>query len=468
MIKLVFIAIALFFSYMIFSSKESYKKLLWVIIGFIILHADIIVIEAPLQMPISRWLIFTLLFSELYNYKQFISEIKRFPLKNTLFLLILGSFCISIFDQRFELFYKIYNPFCEITDTYFIVFLGYYAIKNKSDIYKLAKPIIILLIIVSILGILNWVTKQNPYHELVINTYLKHDSENYKSMIRSIEGEADRYRASSTFNMTFNYGYVSSLLALFSFAIYNSGIHKLKLLAFIGTLAGLIGTVLCFSRTVLSSTIIAIVVIIIFSKSYSKKIIISAIIIILGITIYNTLPVFKKSIDSNLDIITTGGSKTEGSSVEMRQLQLKGAYKYFLKSPIIGNGYKYIDTELGWGDQDNKQLDSDMYGYESIIFQLMIEQGIVGLFTKFLLILSLLIFFLQKFNTNKNLAGLGLAVVTFFLFFSIGTGPLGSWPISMLFLGIIMKSIVLYTHNLSNGNKYEILNRNTRIQSNFS
>ena len=458
----------MFFSYMIFSSKESYKKLLWVIIGLIILHANIIVIEAPLIMPISRWLIFTLLFSELYKYNRFISELKRFPLKNTLFLLILGSFCIAIFDKRLEFFYKIYNPFCELTDTYFIVFLGYYAIKNKSDIYKLAKPIIILLIIVTILGILNWVTKQNPYHELVVNTYIKHNSAFYQALISSIEGATDRYRASSTFDMTFNYGYVSSLLALFSFAIYNSGINKLKLLAIIGSLAGLIGTVLCFSRTVLSSTIIAFVVIILFSTSFSKKIIISIIIIIFGLTIYYTLPIFKKSIDNNVDIIATGGAKTGGSSIEMRHFQLLGAYKYFLKSPIIGNGYKYISNELGWGDQDNKQLDNNMCGYESIIYQLMIEQGIIGIFTKCLLIISLIFFFLQNINTNKNLTGFGLAVVTLFLFFSIGTGPLGSWPISMLFLGIIMKSIVLNCHNIAIGKKYEILNRNTRFQSNIS
>ena len=97
-----------------------------------------------------------------------------------------------------------------------------------------------------------------------------------------------------------------------------------------------------------------------------------------------------------------------------------------------------------------------MHGFESIIYQLMIEQGIIGLITKLLLFISLIVFFLKKIKTDKNLSGLGLAIVTLFLTFSIGTGPLDAWPMSMLLLGAIIKTIVVKGRDLSKKNKQSL------------
>lgn len=454
MIKLLFFIIAIFFAFKIFGSKERYQKLLWVIIGLLLLHNSIIVTEVPLSMPISRWLLFSLIISEFCNFSAFKSEFRRFPLKNTMIVLIFGSLSIALFDNRLNFFYKFYDPFCELTETFFIVFVGYFAIKNDTDIQKLAKPLLILLIFIAFYGLFNWITKQNPYHEIIVNTYTKTGTADFESRIASIEGSTDRYRASSTFNMTFNYGYISSILALFAFAIYNGENKQLKSLSTLGIFAGLIGTVLCFSRTVFISTALAFTISIIFSTTLSKKILSILIIAITCIIMYYSVAVVKESVDNSVDIFVSGGSKLDGSSsFEMRETQLLGAYQYFLQSPIIGNGYNYIDNELGWGDRDNKQLDPDMYGFESIIYLLMIEQGIIGLITKLLLFISLIVFFLKKIKTDKNLSGLGLAIVTLFLSFSIGTGSLGAWPMSMLLLGVIIKTIVVKGRNLSKNNK---------------
>src|ERR1035437_2527169 len=136
MIKILVLIIALIFSYKIFTSKEGYKKILWVITGFMLLHGNIIVIEHPI-MPISRWLIVSLLISELYSFTKFKYEFSNFPLKRTLIILIIGSFCIGILDNRLNLFLKISTPLTELIDGYFIIFLGYFLIGNKNDIYKI-------------------------------------------------------------------------------------------------------------------------------------------------------------------------------------------------------------------------------------------------------------------------------------------------------------------------------------------
>jgi len=453
MVKVIFVIIAIFFTLKILSSKEGYEKLGWTIVGLILLHSNIFVTDIPINLPIHRWLIFSLLLNELYFHREFIGEFRSFPLKNTIIFLITGSLSIAVFDDRLSLFYKFYTPFCEITETYILIFLGYFAIDKENDIEKLAKPVLITVILIAGYGIFNWITQQNPYHELVVNNYIPDGTEYYNLLMGSLEIDGDRFRASSTFSSSFNYGYVSSLLALFSFSIYNSGSKRLKILSLIGIIGGLSGTVLCFSRTVFVATALAFATLILFSTTLTKKIVVTVVVIITGILVYNNISSAKETIDNTIDLFVTGGTKVGGSSVEMRQTQLKGAYHYFLQNPIRGNGYNYIDNELGWGDQDNKQLDQDMYGFESIIYQLMIEQGIIGLITKLLLFISLIVFFLKKVKTDKNLSGLGLAIVILFLSFSIGTGPLGTWPMTMLLLGVIIKSIVIKGRDLSKKNK---------------
>jgi hypothetical protein len=73
----------------------------------------------------------------------------------------------------------------------------------------------------------------------------------------------------------------------------------------------------------------------------------------------------------------------------------------------------------------------------------MIEQGLIGLVTKLFFFIMLLFFFLRKYAINKNLASFGLGVTIFFLLFSIGTGPLGAWPLTMILLGIVIKTILI-------------------------
>jgi len=451
MIKVIFFIIAIFFSYKIIISKEGYKKLGWTIIGLILMHGAILVTDVPINMYIHRWLIFSLLLNQLYFHREFVGEFRSFPLKNTLIVLIIGSLSIAIFDDRLNLFYKFYTPFREMTETYFLIFLGYFAINSVNDIQKLAKPILIVLLFIASFGIFNWVTKQNPYHELIVNTYIEAGTAQYNLLIYSLS-EEDRFRASSTFDQTFNYGYVSSLLALFFFSVFNSKNKELKQFSILAILGGITGTILCFSRTVLISASAAFFVLILLSTTLSKKIMVSAFIALTVFTMYFNIPSLKLSVDNSIDIFTTGGNKTAGSSLEMREIQLLGAYGYFLQSPIRGNGYGYIDNELGWGDRDHEELDPEMFGFESIVYQLMIEQGIIGLFTKSLLFISLIVFFLKKIKTNKNLSGLGLAIVVLFLSFSIGTGPLGIWPMSMLLLGAIIKTIVIKEQNIMKKN----------------
>jgi len=412
-----------------------------VIIGLVLLNGTIRVVDYPISMPIGRWLIFSLLFAVIFRYKLFKNQFNSFPFKRIIIVLILGSLSIAIFDSRLSLFEKFYSPFREITDTYFILFLGYFTIQTKEDFSKFFKPLFIVLVIITIYGIFNFGTQANPYYEWVVNNFFVGGEKDMQSMLSALDTTKSRYRATSTFSMTFNYGYVSSLLALLFF--YKLKVMtKSKLNAFLGVIFGAIGAFLSFSRTVLLTLIMGLFT----NYFYSNNVVrikYFFILLVSGILSYSFVPVIQTSVDNTFDIFLSGGDKAGGSSLEMRQVQFIGASKYFIDSPILGNGYDYINKELGWGDRDNAVLDEDMYGFESIIYQLMIEQGIVGLGTKLLFFISLIVFFLKRMQKEKALASLGLSIVVLFLTFSIGTGPLGAWPITMLLLGVIIKTIVL-------------------------
>lgn len=455
MIQILSTLLGLFIFYKIFNNKGDLDSLLWVVIPMMLINGMVVIINTPLFMPISRWLIFSLIFTQAYYWKKNKANWKVFPLKYTIYILIFGSLIIGIGDPRLSLFDKIYAPFREMTETYIILFLGYSTISDKKDIYSLGKPLYFTMIIVGLYGLFNYIFKSNPYYEFIVNNFFKGGETDFKSKLRVLDTTDQRYRSVSTFDMTFNYGYISTLITIFF--LYFTSLTNKKKICIIGIISGFIGTILCFSRTVFIAAMLSILIYVTFSFGIKKIFTGLYIFLILMWLSYSSLSIVQKNIDNVIDVFITGGERTSGSSVSMRKLQTLKAYKYFLQEPFRGNGYDYINKELGWGNRDNALLDSDMYGFESIIYVLLIEQGLIGLVTKLLLFISIFHFFIKHRNVySKKIIGLGLSLITLFLFFSIGTGALGAWPITMLILGVVIKTVQLNLENNSdiyNSNK---------------
>lgn len=457
MIQALVFVTALFLALIIFVNRKKYVSLLWVINGMLLLNASIIVIYEP-QIGIWRWLIFSLLFAALFQSGRFNREFSSFPLKKVLIIAMLGTLVIALLDSRLSIFNKFYIPFREITEKYLLLFLGYFFIREKGDLANMSKPIFAVLIIISIYGLFNYVSGVNPYFKWAIETFFTKvagSDAHLQSKLKILNTLQSRFRAVSTFDHTFNYGYASSLLALFFFARYNTEDLKHGLLK-VAFMFGLVGTVLCFSRIVLFAALFAFGVLILFSTRLTKKIAIAFSVLIIGFAAYATIPAFQKTMDNTMDVFVTGGEEAGGSSIDMRLVQLAGAYGYFMQSPIIGNGYEYINKELGWGERNSALLDSDMYGFESVVFELMIEQGIIGLLYHLVLLFGLIRYFSRNLKNNKVLASLGLSIVSLFFLFAVGTGALRSWPLTMLFLGMIIKTIVLSKNELNNSREFAI------------
>ena len=82
----------------------------------------------------------------------------------------------------------------------------------------------------------------------------------------------------------------------------------------------------------------------------------------------------------------------QGSSMSMREEQLLFSYLHFVKSPIYGNGVRYISKYVMERDTYNDRVvDSSIGGLESVIFFQLIDYGLIGLVSYILLFLFALL-----------------------------------------------------------------------------
>lgn len=441
MIEILSLLLGFIICFVLYKNKANSGGIFFVLVCIIILNSYITIINFPLKMPVSRWCTFAFFFIQLYCFKsRLYRNFYYFPLKIIIIICAISSLLIGILDPRLSLFNKIYEPFREITETFFLVFVGFLGISKRGDLLRFRKPFLWVLTIITIYGLYNYIFKTNPYYEFVIQNYFKGGEADTNTRLNVLNyNEAYRYRATSTFNLSFNYGYVSALFALF-FLFCVSTTKKYNKLFICGIILGLIGAVLCASRTVLLACLVSLLVYLLLNYSLNRLVKLSLMGLVFLFLAYIFIPAVSQSLDNTLSIFSND-DQVAGSSLSMRESQMLGTLKYFSQNPILGNGYGYINKELGWGDRDNASLDDDMKGFESIVFQLLIEQGLLGLITKILLIISLYYFFFKNIKEHKSLAAFGISLVTYFLIFTVGTGALGAWPITMIFLGILIKTI---------------------------
>lgn len=440
MLNVLFLIIALGFAYAIIKNRGTYKSVLWYILGLLLLNAHISPTDFLVDIGIHKILVYSLTAGVFFNLLMKRKKSMLFPFSFSLFIIFIGAFIVSFFDGRLSFISKFSYPFREFFENYFCIFLGYYSILEENDIKKMRKILIFGIIIISSYGLFNSITKSNPYYELVQNMYLSMDNSN---AIAALVERNDRYRAASTFSRTFDFGYYSAILSLI-FLYYTNTIKKSSFLNYIVMALCILSMILSNSRTVILALSAAFLIYYMTALSSKGKVRYFFLVFAVAVISNLIIPAVGEIFSNTFNTLLGNETEVQGSSIDMRQEQLAGALYYWSDSPIIGNGYGYILNELGWGDKKN--LDEQMRGFESIIFQLLIEQGFIGVFTKFFLFISIMIYFIRNLITYRILSGLGLSILILFLIFIIGTGPLGAIPITMTLIGVIVKTIQIKKH----------------------
>lgn len=434
--KIIFIVCALLISFGMLKSK-GVNRLMWFFTGLLFFQDRIILLESPTVVNFNRFLIYLLFLAELMDPQKFWAELKAFPLIRSLIIVFLGMVSIGIFDDRHGVFLSLYRSIDIFFQTFFVIFLCYVNLKDIADWQKLIKFFMISSIVLCLYGFFIFLTKLNPIDVFITKTY---DSVSFYDQYVDLEG---RFRINSFVTHPIYYGYLTG--ALFMLATYGFVfIRKLKWLCLLSMVFLFLNLLLTNSRTPLFAFVFGLFIFIYFilkNVSYIKVFLVG---LCVCIGLYS-VPIVQQKVDNVLDIFTPGGGKiTDGSSLKMREMQLSVSFDEFLKSPVFGNGFYYINENLGYSSDSEKTTSSDKFeGFESIIYDLLIEQGLIGIIINLIFFIDIARYFLVNKYANEAFRGLGLGILLMFLIFSIGTGTLSSDIITMALLGIIIKFVEL-------------------------
>jgi len=433
--KAVFIFSAIIFFYGILSSSGS-KKLIWFFAGIIFFSDRIMLIDVPTKMSFDRFLVYALIVSEFLRLNKAATSFKSFPIKYPLLIFFFGLLCIGLFDERIGLFLKLYRPVDYFFQTTLVSFLCYSSLNNIKGWTKFLKFLLISSIPLSIYGFYNFFAKSNPLDHLF--TALYHSVSPFDDY--ALSGE--RFRINSFVSHPIYYGYLCGVLLLITiYCFYFS--KELKRLSIICIPLLLSNLILANSRTPIVAFVIGLLLFITIAFRNMRKFQIAALLAITGIVLVS-IPAVSGKLKASADLLKMDGGKTSGSSLNMRVVQLQASYNEFLKKPAFGNGLYFIEENLGWADAEQERIsDPDFEGFESYLYQLLIEQGAMGIVTTFIFVISIGFYFLKNRKISSEVTSLGLSVLTMFILFSFGTGTLHSWVISMGIIGIAIKYIEL-------------------------
>lgn len=439
--KLVFIFFAVIFFWGIIKSP-GVTRLLWFFTGIIFFQDRIILFDSPIMMSFHRFLIYTLVLVEFSRPQKLYLALKDFPLIKPLTMLFLGMLCIGIFDTRHSIFLNFYHWIDYFIQSFFIAFLCYVNFKNIIDWEKLIKYFLISSIILCLYGLFNFITESNPLDSFISKTY------NSISTFDQLYLFGDRFRINSFVSHPIYYGYLSGILLLLCFYGFYFK-ENFKMLCLITMPLIFINLIMANSRTPMIAFVVGLIIFIVIALKAISKIKLLFYGTFICLAIYN-LPFVQEKIDNTIDIFKTGGENTAGSSLNMRKTQLNESYQVFLKNPITGNGLYFINENLGWNSNPEYRVsDDDFQGFESYIFHLLIEQGLIGIITNAIFFISIIIYFFKRRLVQKEFSALGFAIIIMFLTFIIGTGTVDSWVISMGLIGILIKYLELKHIELS-------------------
>lgn len=332
------------------------------------------------------------------------------------------------------------SPYTSIKETmeyellfkYFAIAYAFWAVKNEKSLKPILLVSLYCLIVLTFFGVLNYIDK----YAIFVNAVTEGRTTRYGDVaLGDIYTESDRFRVQSMFQYGFDYGYIcAAILLLHLHGWYRHLESKRDFIIAIACCS--FGIMVCGCRTVWLSAALSIVCYYMWTFQLSRNVIYSIIAMILMILSYNTVPVVEEKVNQVTDIFVEN-SETRGSSIQLRMSQ----YMYVA---IHAEGHEWLGRGKGyWEYMHTKDPESvrGLYGVESVILQTLLERGIVGLFLWAAFYTAIFLYFWRNRKRRKKLTGLGVSILSLYLFYSIGTGELGSVYPTMLLLGISMKMI---------------------------
>lgn len=332
------------------------------------------------------------------------------------------------------------SPYTSIKETmeyellfkYFAIAYAFWAVKNEKSLKPILQVSLYCLIVLTFFGVLNYIDK----YAIFVNAVTEGHTTRYGDVaLGDIYTESDRFRVQSMFQYGFDYGYIcAAILLLHLHGWYRHLENKRDFIIAIACCS--IGILICGCRTVWVSAVLSIACYYMWVFQLNRNVMYGIIAMMLMVISYHTIPAVEEKVNQVTDIFVENG-ETSGSSIQLRMSQYMTVAIHIEGHEWLGRGkgyWEYIYTE----DQESVR---GLYGVESVILQTLLERGIIGLFLWAAFYTAIFLYFWRNRKRRKKLTGLGVSILSLYLFYSIGTGELGSVYPTMLLLGITMKMI---------------------------
>lgn len=319
----------------------------------------------------------------------------------------------------------------EYLTKYCAIYAACLCVQHEDSLRIVYRYAYISMLILTSVGILNYISGSSVIINEITANWNQNDS---MTALGEMYVGLDRFRVQSLFVNPFNYGYMCCLVALFFTFGYIRGIVS-KRYFYIVILCSLFGILTCGCRTIIVCAVIAFSAFFLLVFKFGRFIRISILALIASIAMYESVPLVQERVDQVLSI-TKNENEIGSSSLEMRLIQYETAYSYVTDDAtkfLFGNGFNYINDDLGKGGGRSEMLDSRLQSLEGVILRYLIERGFVGVLLYFAFYIVLIVYMYKRKEYDRLLLGFGISALVLYLAFANFTGEqLSTFPTLLL------------------------------------
>ena len=412
-----------FLIYKVWTERDRTRLFLWFMSAMILLHP---MLKLMPGIPSVNWMFPVVCLARVIKERRLGVSWRSFPLKHIYGAILIFHFLQPLFSRWQGIGMTYFYVVQYVMITYLYVFLGYCMAPDYKKLMESRRWVCACLVIIFGIAV---VCEALTYNIIASNIT--------DSTIWTTErADTERgFRVTSTQGSPNIFGYVNVLLAILILNIKDKTGRKYLMFAMI-----LVDIVLCGTRAPIFGLASSVCIYALFA-SKGKLVragLFGLLTIVVAVNFIDSKSPAMKLVNGVVDIFTTGGENTGGSSVDLRERQFAVAMILALDNPIWGSGQGFCSAMQNEESSMHINYDQDLYGAESVIFYMFIDYGFVYTGLIIIYYLSYILFFMKNLRGNKDILMLAIPALVALLTHLLTSRPDNSWQIFMPLMGACM------------------------------
>ena len=373
-------------------------------------------------------------------------ELSHFPYKKAFLLLTTGLIIITV-NTTMPLKSSVFNLVSILIEYFVIMIIVWSVFDNKNEIMFVFKGLFFVYSIIMVYGILTKIYNYNPYIEYIQENYSSHSRQllySYDDISRGgIYG-----RIQSTFLHPITYGghIVIIFPYIITFYMFSRFVKRFYYLLLI--ILSAVSLIFINSRSPIIFISIILIGMFILNKGtfWVRFAFVTTLVFVLVISLRSYFQGYYDTLINSIFFWRTN-TALGGSTLYNRQIQLLTAFSYFMKSPITGFGLTKTREIVVFG------MEKNFYGGESFLYELLIDQGIIGIICWGFMFYVLYHSFqrmtkIVKDNFSKVLLHQTMFMIIGYVVFILVTGELQTLTTFLIIIALIAKYMFFIIKNL--------------------